>query len=244
MTAKLLTTLLAVALATTPAPTQTSSSSDTPAAPYAKPNLQIVIPEDTPLRVLTEQPLTSKRSRTNTPVSFKLSQDLVVGNAIVIPRGAPLHGVIVEDKKAGRLTGTPTLEIKLTSLDLGGQTYPLYAYHLKLHGDSKSPTTEREAVTGAYAGAFAGEVVSARTNQTTAAQQATRIAAGAAAGAAVGAITSAATPSPAIQLPPESEMEFQLAAPISIRTILPSEAAQLAQRLPPGGPTLIVRPTP
>ena len=65
--------------------------------------------------------------------------------------------------------------------------------------------------------------------------------AGAAAGAGVVAAASVATPRPVLAIPPESQMDFYLAAPISVQPVSAKEAEQLAQRMHPGAPVLYVR---
>jgi len=54
-------------------------------------------------------------------------QDVTFGGVLAIPRGATVHGVIADAKNvgSGTLTGSSELALQLTSLDLGGQTYPL-----------------------------------------------------------------------------------------------------------------------
>ena len=60
---------------------------------------------------------------------------------LAIPRGATVHGVVTEVKKAGDLTGSPELALKLTSLDLGGQSYPLDTDQFKVKGPGKGEQT-------------------------------------------------------------------------------------------------------
>ena len=69
--------------------------------------------------------MNSKRAKDGQPVQFTVIRDVAVGNVLAIPRGATVHGVVTEVKKAGDLGGSPVLALTLTSLDLGGQSYPL-----------------------------------------------------------------------------------------------------------------------
>ena len=64
---------------------------------------------------------------------------------------------------------------------------------------------------------------------------------GAVAGAVVGTAVSAATPGPAIWIPSEAQVDFHLAAPVTVTPVSAQEAARLAQGLYPGGPTLYRR---
>jgi hypothetical protein len=80
---------------------------------------------------------------------FTLSEDVVVDNVLIIPRGATVHGTAVQSKKAGTLTGSPDLILKLVSLDLGGRSHPLYSYQFKVEGTSKTKPTETKVKGGA-----------------------------------------------------------------------------------------------
>ncbi len=206
------------------------------------PKAHVTVLEDTLIRVRTNEPVSSRHSKDGQLVSFTLSEDVFVGNQLVIPRGATLHGEVIQSKKAGVLTGTPQLTLKLVSLDLGGQSYPLYTYEFKAQGTSKTKPTETRvkggAVIGAIVGgAFSGSAKGGSNGVSTAAGMGT----GAALGAGVGAVASAATPGPVLTIPAEAQLDFHLASPISVTPVSAKEAARLSQGLRPGGPVLYVR---
>jgi hypothetical protein len=201
----------------------------------------LLVPEETLIQVITEQPLSSDKSKVGTAVSFMVSKDVVVNHVLVIPRGVKIHGEVVEDKKAGRMSGSPALTVRLDSMELGGESYTLYAYEFRVEGTSKTMPT-RDMVGGAEIGALAGAVASARSGGgPTVAKNAVDMSAGAAAGAGVVAAAAALAPRPAVTLPVESEMDFYLAAPISVQPVSQKEAERLSQRVHPGGPVLYVR---
>lgn len=205
---------------------------------------QVTVLEDTMIRVMTAAPLNSKRVEQDTPVLLTVSEDVVVDGALVIPRGATVHGVVLKSKKAGVLTGSPELTLKLVSLDLGDKNYPLYTYQFKVTGTSKTPATETKALVGAYAGAIAGSFgVSQKSGVQTSSDpgRAVSMTAGAAVGAGVGTLVSAATPGPGIWLPSESQIDFFLASPVTIAPLSAKEAARLSEGLHAGGPVLYVR---
>jgi hypothetical protein len=222
---------------------QGQSSSPQPAIlSYGTPGVRTTVLEDTLIRVMTDQPLSTKRSKDGTPVSFSVSEDVIVNHVLVIPRGATVHGEVVQDKKAGRLSGSPELTLELVSLDLGGESYPLYTYQFKVRGASKTKPTATQVEGGAVVGALAGGVVaSSAKGGATPGGYAADMAAGAAVGAGAVAAVSAATPRPVLVIPAESQMDFYLAAPISVQPVSAKEAEQLAQRLHPGAPVLYVR---
>jgi hypothetical protein len=98
----------------------------------------------------------SKRAKDGQPVQFTVIQDVAVGNVLAIPRGATVHGVVTEAKKAGDLGGSPVLALTLTSLDLGGQSYPLQTDQFKVKGPNKAGHTVGNAFGGGILGTIIG----------------------------------------------------------------------------------------
>ena len=92
---------------------------------YETPSGPVTVSKGTLLELRTSEPVSSKRAKDGTPVEFTVIRGVAVGGVLAIPRGATVHGVVTEVKKAGQLTGSPELALTLTSLDLGGQSYPL-----------------------------------------------------------------------------------------------------------------------
>jgi hypothetical protein len=225
-----------VTLAQPPAPTPPNLS-------YGTPGTHVIVLEDTLIRLMTDEPLSTKRSKNGTAVLFTVSEDVILHHMLIIPRGAKVHGQVVQDKKAGRFSGSPELTLKLLTLDLGEESYPLYAYQFQVRGESKTPPSADDLITDAYYGAFAGDVVAVRTSKEvpTPAKRAEDAAAGAAVAAGVVAAASAITPRPVVELPAESQMDFYLASPISVQPVSQKEAEKLSQRVHPGGPILYVR---
>ncbi len=206
------------------------------------PKAQVTVLEDTLIRVMTNEPVSSRQSKDGAQVSFTVSEDVVVDNVPVIPRGATIHGEVVKSKKAGVLTGSPELTLKLVSLNLGGRNYPLYTYQFKAQGTSKTKPTETKVKGGAVVGAIVGGVFSGSAKGgSTAVSRAAGMATGAVVGAGVGTMASAATPGPVLTIPAEAQIDFYLASPVSVAPVGAQEAARLAQGLHPGGPTLYVR---
>jgi hypothetical protein len=179
----------------------------------------------------TSEAVNSKRARDGEPVQFTVISDVAVGGFLAIPRGATVHGVITEDKKAGALTGSPVLALTLTSMDLGGQSYPLSTDQFKVKGPSKTGHTVGNAIGGGILGAIIGCAVG----------RGAGCAIGAGAGVAAGTAASAATPGPGIWIPAEARVDFHLNAPLTVQPVGPQEAARLAQGLFSGGPSLYRR---
>lgn len=212
----------------------------TPAPAHEAPQPPITILEDTLIRVRTLEPLNSKQVKEGSPVLFMVSEDVFVGDVLAIPLGATVHGVVIKSKKSGVLTGSPELELQLVSLDLGGRNYSLDSYHFKVKGASKTKPTETKAIRGAYVGALLGTISNPSMGRTVEGRTASA-GTDAAIGAGVGTLVSAATPGPGIRFPSESQVDFYLAAPVTVTPVSAKEAARLALGLRPGGPQLYLR---
>lgn len=234
------------ATAATPAPRGTAPaaaasqwSSSSGAAPRfwssKDPNAQVTVLENTMIRVMNNEPLSTRATPKDASLSFLLSEDVVVDGVLIIPRGALFHGTVIESRQAGALTGRPDLILQLSSLDLGGHTYPLYTYRLKVIGASKTKPTLTQVRDGAIVGAAIGGI------EASAGGKLSSVGTGAAIGGGVGVTVAAASPSPVVSIPAESQLDFYLASPISVVPATAEEATRLSQGLHPGGPVLYVR---
>jgi hypothetical protein len=202
----------------------------------------VLVLENTLIRAMTDQALSTKKSKDGARVSFTVSQDVVVHHVLAIPRGATVHGEVVSIKKAGALSGSPQLTLKLDTLEMGGESYPLDTYQFTVEGDSKTKPTPDEVGQATEFGALAGAVVSAkRKDGPTRASNIEYMTAGAAAGAGAVEAASALAPGPVLEIPAETEMDFYLALPISVKAVSAEEAERLGKKVSPGGPVLYVR---
>jgi hypothetical protein len=201
-----------------------------PAPAYETPKGPVTIPAGTLIQVRTAESVNSKRAKDGEPVQFTVIRDVAFG-VLAIPRGATVHGVVTETKKAGELGGSPELALKLTSLDLGGQSYPLSTDEFKVKGPNKAGETVGNALGAGVVGAIIGCAVG----------RGAGCAIGAGAGVAAGTAASAATPGPAVWIPAEALVVFHLTAPLTITPVSAQEAARLAQGLYNGGPNLYRR---
>jgi hypothetical protein len=202
-----------------------------PAPRYTQASGPVTVPQGTLVQVRTAESVDNKRAKVGEAVQFTLIQDVAVGGVLAIPRGATLHGVVTDVKKAGDLGGSPELALKLTSLDLGGQNYPIDSDMFKVKGPNKAGYTAGNAIGGALLGAIIGGI----------AGRGEGAAIGAGAGAAAGTAASAATPGPRAWIPAEALVTFHLSAPVTVQPVSQEEAARLSQGLYPGGPNLYRR---
>jgi hypothetical protein len=200
---------------------------------YELPQGPVTVPPGTLLQLRTSEEVDTKRATTGTPIQFTVIRDVTVGGVLAIPRGATLHGVVADSKRvgSGELGGSPELALTLTSLDLGGQNYPLNSDMFRVKGPNKAGRTVGDALGGALLGAIIGGAVG----------RGSGAAIGAGAGAAAGTAASAATPGPNVWIPTEALVTFHLKDPLTVNPVSAQEAARLAQGLYPGGPSLYRR---
>ncbi len=202
----------------------------------------VTVLENTPIRVISDDPMSTRQTHEGALLRFTVSEDVVVDHVVVIPRGATAHGTVVDSRSSGTLTGSPELTLRLTSLDLGSKTYPLYTYLFRVEGTSKTKPTERKVRDGAVIGAIVGGAFSGSAKgETTAVGRAAGMGTGAVLGAGIGTAVAAATPGPILDIPAESQMDFYLALPIAVEPMSAKEAARLSEGLHRGGPMLYVR---
>jgi hypothetical protein len=193
----------------------------------------VTLPSGTLLRLRTAEPVSSKRATAGTPVQFTVISDVTYGGALAIPRGATVHGVVTEIHQAGQLAGNPEFGLQLTSLDLGGRTYPIQSDVFRVKGPNKAGYTAGNAIGGAVLGAIIGGI----------AGRGSGAAIGAGVGAAAGTAASAATHGPGAWIPPEALVTFHLTDPVTVHPVSEQEAVRLAQGLYPNnnGPHLYRR---
>ena len=170
------------------------------------------------LQVRIDRGLDSNHVQPGTPFTGIVMNDIVANGSIAIPRGASIQGTVVDAKKAGTLKGRGELSLQLTSLTLGGQTYPLATNPWGEAGRDKTTGTVNSAIglgaLGAIVGAVAGGGAGA--------------AIGAGVGGAAGVASSAASPNGRVIVPPESVLTFTLAQPTTVTTVSQQEMARLS----------------
>jgi hypothetical protein len=183
------------------------------------------------LQLRTSEALDTKRAKDGTSVQFTVIRDVAIGGVLAIPKGATVHGVVTESKKAGDLGGSAELALRLTSLDLGGHSYDLDTDQFKVKGPNKANQTVGNAVGGGILGTIIGCAVG----------RGVGCAVGAGAGVAAGVGASAASGGPRAWIPAEALVTFHINTPVTVDPVSSQEAARLAEGLYQGGPNLYRR---
>jgi hypothetical protein len=182
----------------------------------------VAIPPGTLLSVRTTQPLSTANLKDGDSFQVTSSSDIYVNGIVAIPRGAVLSGQVVESKNAGAFGGSPKLDLKLTSIQLGPNTYPVVSDVWSSEGPSKTGYTATNAAGGAIFGALIGAIAGGGVGAGV----------GAVAGGATGAAVSSATRGPRLTLPPEALLQFHIAQPLTVQPLRYDEAERIAASVP------------
>lgn len=182
----------------------------------------VTIPAGTLLQIRTSEPLDMGKLQDGATFQATAASDVFEGNVLAIPRGAVLQGTVVKVKKPGELGGNGELQLQITSVNLGGQVYPVATDIWSSKGPSKAGYTAGNTVGGAALGAIIGGIIG----------RGAGAAVGAVAGGTAGLAVSAGTNGPRVLLPPESLLNFHLTNAVTVQPVSWQEAQRLAQSAP------------
>ena len=194
--------------------------------PYVAPHLAstpVTIQAGTLFTVRTSEPLDSRKLRGGENFQAVLAQDLYQGQYLAIPRGAVLQGHVIGVKKPGAVSGGAGFALQITSMNLGGQNYPVATDTFATDTRGKGGYTAANTVGGAAIGALIGAVAGGGPGA----------AIGAVAGGGVGLGASAASGGPRSIMPPETLLTFHLKEPLTVSPISMAEVQQLQASVMP-----------
>ncbi len=167
----------------------------------------LVVPAGTTVTVSLGSALGSKLSQSGETFTGSVAKDVLVGNAVGIPKGATVNGTVTDAKALGKFAGGAVLQVRLDSINLNGSDLPvqsaLRTFTLKGKGKRSAVMTGGGAALGGLIGGLAGGGKGA--------------AIGLAAGGGAGAGGAALTGNKEIELPAESALSFELSQPLTLR---------------------------
>jgi hypothetical protein len=191
----------------------------------------VTIPVGALVRMRINQTLDSAKAKPGEHFDGIVINDVSAGGAVAIPRGAMVQGVVVDAKKSGAVAGRGELSLQLTSVTLGGKSYPIASDVWAHNGADKTVQSVNSTVAGGAVGALIGAAAGGGQ--------------GAAIGAGVGGLlglgSSAASHSGQVFVPSEGLLTFHLAQPATVSTVSQAEMDRLAQGVPAGGPQQLQR---
>lgn len=182
------------------------------------PPREVTVPAGTSVRVQTIDAISSKTGQAGQTYRASLAAPIVVGDSVVVPKGADVSLQVASAKQAGKIKGSSELTLALASLSYRGKSYPLASSGVKQVGKSRGKQTATRAGVGAGVGALIGGLAGHGK--------------GAAIGAGIGGggalAYQAFTHGQEVKVPSETLLDFTLAQPVTI-TLPPKKTAPSEQ---------------
>jgi hypothetical protein len=167
----------------------------------------LVVPAGTVLTVRLGQTVGSKISSAGQTFTATLASPVVVGGKTAIPSGASATGTVVDAKPLGRFKGGASLQLRLTSIAIGGAEQSISTSSVVRSEKGKGKRTAVMAGGGAGLGALIGGLAGGGKGA----------AIGALAGGGAGAGGAAFTGNKDVVLPAESAVSFKLEQPLEVK---------------------------
>src|SRR5262249_29378733 len=140
--------------ADSPSPSGGSAKKAAAPAPAPKP---VVIPADTVINVVNDEPLSSRTSTSGQRFKATVEKEIEVDGKVVIAKGAHATGMVKDAKPAGRFKGGSALELTLISVEgTDGKEYDIQTSSPTLTHKGKGKRTAVLTGGGGAAGALIG----------------------------------------------------------------------------------------
>jgi len=191
-----------------PEPASTAPAAPQPgASPVIRP-ADVNVPAGTTLAIRINQHISVKTTPAGSRFTGELAEGYVDANGrTVLPRGTPVSGVVEESHERGRFKGASVLDLRLTSLTLNGQSYPLATHDVVRSKKGKGKRTGAFIGGGAGLGALIGGLAGGGKGALI----------GAGAGAGAGTAGAAFTGNRDLDIPSETIIRFRLAEDLTLQ---------------------------
>lgn len=167
----------------------------------------VTIPAGTVVTVRTSQELSSKTSQAGETFTATVASPVNVGNAIAISDGSAATGTVVAAHPLGRFKGGAMLEVRLSSVEIGGQSVPVDTAAVVRSEKGKGKRSATMIGGGGALGAIIGGIAGGGKGA----------AIGALAGAGAGTAGTAFTGNKEIVIPAEAALSFKLLKPVEVK---------------------------
>jgi hypothetical protein len=186
-----------------------------PPAPVPVPQPKdVLIPASSTVSIRMIDGVDSAVNRAGEIFHASLDAPLVVGDSVVVPRGADVYVRLASASSAGHLKGKSELHLELVKMDFQGRSYDLASDTYTEVGSSRGANTAKKVGGGAIAGALLGGLLGGGRGA----------AIGAGVGAGGGAVYQGATKGKQVKIPAETKLDFQLSQPVTV-TVMPRSDA-------------------
>jgi hypothetical protein len=167
----------------------------------------ITIPAGTSLLVRMVDSVDSSTNKIGDPFQASLEGPLVVGDAVVAPKGTDVYGKLAQAKSAGQLSGAAQLTLELTGMRIDGRTVPIDSTDYDVAGTSRGKQSAERIGGGAVLGAVIGAIAGGGKGA----------AVGAAVGGGAGTAAQVLTHGQQVRVPSETLLEFKLQQPATVQ---------------------------
>ena len=181
-------------------------SSDSSLARIVEPK-PIHIAAGTEIVVTADQSVSSKVNNSGDHFDASLAEPVVVGDKVVIPKGAKAIGTVIDAKSAGRFKGNAAITLTLSSVRVSGEDYEVKTTEVTESGKGRGKRTAEGAGGGAVVGALIGAIAGGGKGA----------AIGAGAGAGAGTAGTALTGNRDITVGAETRLHFKLQEGLEVR---------------------------
>jgi hypothetical protein len=177
-------------------------------APVIRP-ADVNIPAGSELAIRINQSINVKHTAPGTQFDGEVVDAWVDANGrVILPKGTPVGGVVDESHRRGHFKGRSVLELRLTSLTLNGQQYPLNTRDLRETKKGKGRRSAGLIGGGAGLGMLIGGVASGGTG----------LLIGGLAGGGAGTAAAGLTGNRDLDIPAESIVHFKLADDLRLQS--------------------------
>jgi hypothetical protein len=179
-----------------------------PGGPPVVQPADVNIPAGSELAIRINQNISVKHTEPGTRFDGEVEDAWTDANGrMVLPRGTPVEGVVDESHRRGHFKGRSVLELRLTSLTLTGQRYPLETRDLRETKKGKGKRSAAFIGGGSGLGMLIGGVASGGTG----------LLIGGLAGGGAGTAAAGLTGNRDLDIPAESIVRFRLADDLTLQ---------------------------
>jgi hypothetical protein len=180
--------------------TRRSTSSATPKA------TAVEIAAGSPIVVRLIDDVDSDRDTLGKTFQASVDEPVLVGEQVVVPRGADVVLKLTEDKRSGKLTGKTELTLDVVSIAVNGRAVEVMTDEVSRASSSRTSRTGQVVGGGAALGAIIGAIAGGGKGA----------AIGAVSGAAAGGAVQVMTKGEKVKIPSETRLTFTLQQPLKI----------------------------
>jgi hypothetical protein len=166
---------------------------------------KVTVPSGTALNVRLTEAIDVDAAAAGQTFKGVVDDPVMMGGAVVIPRGASASLQAVKVEQSGKMKGSDKISLKLNAIRFGGMVYEVTTAYVESKGKGEGKKTTRKVGGGAGLGAIVGGIAGGGSGA----------AIGAAVGAAGGAVM-ASTGEEHLSLPAETRLTFNLTSAVTV----------------------------